>query len=313
MQKPRLSIQEQIEHMKSQGIQFHEMNEVDAACYLEESTYYFKIKAYAKLYEKYSKPEKNNQYINLDFAYLVDLAIIDAGVRRLILKLSLDIEHYLKVALLRDFNKTKADGYALVSELISMNQKHFDEEMKSKRVGKACSNLIEKYENGFAIWNFIEVISFSDFESLYNFFYSRYGSELYGKDNGPYKYFVHPVRILRNAAAHNNCLINSLRIPYITPDKLNRNHQIASFLGKQHISNKTLNTNLSKPFIHDFCVMLYLYCQIAPKRARVHMIGEIRDYFQIRMIKHKQYYEKNATLSSAYKFITNVIGVFYDY
>lgn len=312
MQKPRLSIKEQVEHMKSQGIQFLEMNEIDAANYLEESTYYFKIKAYAKLFEKYTKPEKNNKYINLDFAYLVDLSIIDAGIRRLILKLSLDIEHYLKVALLRDFNKTNADGYALVREFISMNQKHFDDEMNAKRVGKACSNLIEKYENGFAIWNFIEVIAFRDFEGLYNYFYSRYGCELYGKNSGPYRYFFHPVRILRNAAAHNNCLINSLRIPYITPDKLNHNYQISSFLGK-HVNNKTLNTNLSKPFIHDFCVMLYLYCQIAPKRARVHMIGEIKDYFQFRMIKHKQYYDKNATLTSAYKFITNVIGVFYDY
>ena len=49
MRKPRLSVQEQVEHMKSQGIQFQCMNELEAAEYLEESTYYFKIKAQFKL------------------------------------------------------------------------------------------------------------------------------------------------------------------------------------------------------------------------------------------------------------------------
>ena len=309
MKKPRLSIQEQIYHMRSQGIQFHCMNEAEASKYLEESTYYFKIKAYSKLFDKYVKPEKNNQYINLDFAFLVDLSIIDAGIRRLIMKLSLDIEHYLKVALLRDFNKTTADGYSLIEKFISFDQKHFDEEMKGKRDGKACSNLIQKYEGEFAIWNFVEVITFRDFQELYNYFYKIYGVEFYGRDYGPYKHLFNPVRILRNAAAHNNCLINSLRIPYVSQEKFNNNPQVAAYLGN-YINNKTLNTNLSKPFIHDFCVMLYLYCLIAPKRARDHMIGEMKDYFETRVIKHQCYYEKNPTLVSAYKFLAKVIDVF---
>lgn len=309
MKKPRLSIQEQIDHMKSQGIHFQCMNEIEASEYLEESTYYFKIKAYAKLFEKYSKPEKNNQYINLDFAYLMDLSIIDAGIRRLIMKLSLDIEHYLKVALLRDFNKTSSDGYSLIERFISFNKKHFDDEMKGKREGKACSNLILKYEGEFAIWNFIEVIAFRDFQELYNYFYTVHGLELYQKNFGPYKHLIYPVRILRNAAAHNNCLINSLRIPYVSQEKFNNNPQVAAYLGN-YINNKTLNTNLSKPFIHDFCVMLYLYCLIAPKRARVHMIGEMKDYFETRVIKHQSYYEKNPTLVSAYKFLVKAIDVF---
>ena len=312
MRKPRLSIQEQVEHMKSQGIQFQCMSEMEAAEYLEESTYYFKIKAYAKLFDKYLKPEKNNQYINLDFAYLVDLSIIDAGIRRLIMKLSLDIEHYLKVALLRDFNKTSSDGYTLIEKFISFNRKHFDDEMKGKREGKACSNLILQYEGEFAIWNFVEVIAFRDFQELYNYFYSLHGIELHGTQNGPYKHLIYPVRILRNAAAHNNCLINSLRIPYVSQEKFNNNPQVAAYLG-HYINNKTLNTNLSKPFIHDFCVMLYLYCLLAPKRARVHMLGEVKDYFETRVIKHQGYYEKNPTLVSAYNFLAKAVKVFYDF
>lgn len=312
MKKPRLSVFEQIEHMKSQGIQFYCMNEVDAAKYLEENTYYFKIKAYAKLFDKYSKPEKNNQYINLDFAYLVDLSKIDAGLRRIIMKLSLDIEHYLKVVLIRDFNKTDEDGYEIVSKFISFNKEHYEKEFRDKRDGKACSNLVNKYEGEFALWNIIEVLSLRDFHELYNYFYSRHGIEIYGKIESPYSHFIPPMRILRNAAAHNNCLINSLRTPYITQRQFNNNPQVAAFLGN-YINNKTLNTNLSKPLIHDFCVMLYLYCMIAPRNARTHMIGEIKDFIDVRVIRHKEFYEKNSTLVSAYNFLKNVINVFNSY
>lgn len=52
-QKPKLSVPQQIEHMKAQGIRFSVMTEEDAAKYLEINTYYFKIKVYAKLYENH--------------------------------------------------------------------------------------------------------------------------------------------------------------------------------------------------------------------------------------------------------------------
>lgn len=298
--------------MKNQGIQFVCMSEEDAAKYLEESTYYFKIKAYAKLFDKYSKAEKSHKYINLDFAYLVDLAIIDAGLRRIIMKVSLDIEHYLKVALIRDFNKTSEDGYEIVDKFISFNREHIERELKDKSEGKACSNLIRKYDGNFAIWNIVEVLSFGEFQGLYSYFYRLHGQELYGKDESPFFHFIPPVRLLRNAAAHNNCLISSLRTPYVSAEKFNNNPKVAAFLG-DYIGNKTLNTNLSKPFIHDFCVMLYLYRMLAPERARAHTMSEIKDFFETRVVRNRSYYQKNLTLTSAYNFLLKVSDVFYCY
>ncbi len=96
----KLSIDEQITHMKEKGILFSIEDEEFAKEYLRNNTYYFKLKSYNKLYDK----DKDGKYRDLEFAYLRDLATIDSLLRRNILKIAIDIEHYLKVAMLRDFN-----------------------------------------------------------------------------------------------------------------------------------------------------------------------------------------------------------------
>ena len=311
LRKPRLSVKEQIQHMKEQGIKFTIMTEDEACDYLENNTYYFKLKEYAKLFDK--RPardsERFDQYINLEFAYLVDLSKIDSYLRKLILRIALDIEHYLKAKLISDFNKTDSDGYKIVEEFIACDPDHYESEFKSKEKGKACSNLVNKYRNDFAIWNIIEVLSFGDFTELFNFFYSKYATQLYKKDYSPYKYLINPVRILRNAAAHNNCLISSLARPYVSPEEMNTNHEISRLLGDNHIKGKTVQTNLKRPLVHDFCVLLYLYCKLAPLNAQEYVLKEVNDLFVVRMAWHKEYYTNHAVLLSAYNFTKNYINL----
>ena len=77
----KLSIEEQINHMKKLGVKFSIEDEEFAKEYLCNNTYYFKLKAYNKLYDK----DKEGKYIGLEFAYLRDLATIDSLFRRSIL------------------------------------------------------------------------------------------------------------------------------------------------------------------------------------------------------------------------------------
>lgn len=114
MGKIKLSIDEQIEYMKNKsGIQFNIINEEEAKNFLTNNTYYFKIKAYAKNYEKYLEGENADKYINLEFAYLKEMSTLDMYFRRAIMKMALDTEHFLKTQLLRDFARNnKEDGYA---------------------------------------------------------------------------------------------------------------------------------------------------------------------------------------------------------
>ncbi|MEE1101868.1 MAG: Abi family protein [Agathobacter sp.] len=54
-------------------------------------------------------------YYNLDFAYIVELSKLDMYLRKIILELCLDVEHYLKVRLMNDLtNNNSEDGYNIV-------------------------------------------------------------------------------------------------------------------------------------------------------------------------------------------------------
>lgn len=55
MRKRKLSIDEQIDYMKNKsGIKFNIVSEQEAKEFLKNNNYYFKIKSYAKNYEKYT-------------------------------------------------------------------------------------------------------------------------------------------------------------------------------------------------------------------------------------------------------------------
>jgi len=161
--KVKLTIKQQIAHMKSKGITFDIISEEEAEAYLEKNNYYFKIKAYAKMFEKYQNGPKQGQYINLDFAYLKELAILDMHLRHFIIKTSVDLEHTIKVKFLSDFNSSESDGYEIV-------EKYFDmyPDVKTKILQKKqtsyCADLINKLESEeYALWNIVEILSFGDF------------------------------------------------------------------------------------------------------------------------------------------------------
>jgi hypothetical protein len=285
--------------MKNAGITFDITTESEAKRYLENSTYYFKLKAYAKNYDKYVNTEKKGQYINLDFAHLTDLSEIDAHLRGVIMKMTLDIEHYLKVKMLSDFQKVDEDGYEIVYELLSM-QPSITDDIETRSNTSTCNEIIAKYGDNWAIWNIVEVISIGQFLNLYGLFYTR------NKFEESYVNMLLPIKMIRNAAAHGNCLINRLRPPYsrsITPSYELKYELSQHIKIPQRISEK----KLAHPAIHDFAVLLYIYSRIVPKPVQLGIYGEINDLFRNRMLKHKNYYIKNQVLTSNYEFIAKIV------
>ena len=96
---PIMSARAQVSYLRDEkNVSFELMGEEDAVAFLEERSFFFKLKAFAKDFEKYScKPGEKGRYVNLDFGHLVELSKLDKTLRSLVLDLALDIEHYLKV------------------------------------------------------------------------------------------------------------------------------------------------------------------------------------------------------------------------
>ena len=97
--KKKLSIDEILLDMKAKGITLKYISDEEAKQYLLENTYYFKFKSYAK---DYPKNIVKGKYIGLDFSYLQDLARLDMRFRELVFKMTIDIEHFIKVQLLAE-------------------------------------------------------------------------------------------------------------------------------------------------------------------------------------------------------------------
>ena len=306
MSKNKLTIDEQIEHMKNKGIMFNIVDEKSAKEFLTYNNYYFKIKSYAKNYEKQLCGKNKGKYINLEFAYLQDLSTIDMYLRKFIIRMSLDIEHYLKVQLLRDFmNNSEENGYNIVNDFLYENEYVKDNIIK-KGKNSARTDLVNKYTGKFAIWNIVEVLSFGDFIKLYEIYYNKYPSK-YSMAN-----YLWSVKFLRNAAAHNNCLLNSLRKPYNIEFSINK--EVNTFVSKIPGIKKTTRVNkLKNPVVHDFVVSLYVLNKIVTSnKIKYHTMKDIKELIDGRFVEHKEYYKCNNCITSYYKFVKIIVDFFYE-
>ena len=169
MHKRKLSIDEQIEDLKSKNVKFEIYTVEEAKKYLYYNNYYFKVKSYARDFSQYSCVEKNNQYINLDFAYLVELSELDMYFRRLIVRLSLEIEHVIKVRFMKDIiNNPNEDGYNIVKKYVDSDYSvllelysHNDKSATKGLIEKIKANEDKVLELYFKTYNFSVWISLS--------------------------------------------------------------------------------------------------------------------------------------------------------
>ena len=117
--KPILTIEQQIEHLKQKGVAFELCSEEEAEDYLRDKCNFFKLASYRKLFSKYEGGPRDGRYVDLDFGQLRLLAALDQELRHALLGMTLDIEHFQKVTLLREMEDRGEDGYAIVADYMA--------------------------------------------------------------------------------------------------------------------------------------------------------------------------------------------------
>ena len=115
---------------------------------------------------------------------------------------------------------------------------------------------------------------------------------------------------MRNAAAHENCLLNSLKAPYNVSN--HKTKSVMDMISKiSGISDNSRKKWLSNPVIHDFIVTVYLFLNVVKtKDAKQSGISNLDTLFHNRMPANKEYYEKNDTLKECYNFTNRAITYF---
>lgn len=290
------------------------MNESDATQYLSSNTYYFKIKSFAKSFE-YNESKK--RYINVDFAYLVELSRLDKELREYIIKLSLDTEHFLKVKLINDVtNNDKENGYDIVRCFLNMYP-NIKDNIEAKKNNSACADLIHKYENEWAVWNIVEVLTFGEFIKLFELYYKTFPE----KKSKTINNLLWPLKFIRNAAAHNNCLLNTLRRPYEHTHLLNKKNGqievnkelIALIIKASNASKEARRRNLKNPVIHDFIAILFLFDEVCTiKETKRNSFSTIKNILENRFLKHKEYFINDNVFVSNYVFVKKMVDYLYE-
>lgn len=305
MYKKKLTIDEQIDDLKLKGITFNEMSEDEVKMFLRYNNYYFKLKTYARNYQKYNKQEMQGKYINLDFAYLIELSTLDMHFRKIIMQMCLDIEHFLKVRLMYDISKNPdEDGYNIVNKFLDGKYNILYDLSNNAETSATAELIAEFHENDseIAIWKFIETLSFGRFVEIYNLYYGTY-------DGYNYSSYLGSIKFLRNAAAHNNCLLNSLRKPYQT--KINKTMKVMDKVSKIKNIPTSYKYKMSNPVIHDFVTLLFVYSDLlnypANRNMREKGIETVKYFFDNTLIRKKDYFLKNDVLCDNYNFMRLIL------
>ena len=116
------------------------------------------------------------------------------------------------------------------------------------------------------------------------------------------------VRELRNACAHNNCIINDLRA---STSKYPVNYRIVDEIAKLGISKKIRDNKLSNTRMQQLISLLYLDKNIVTSKGVLKYQSEMLIELKKR-IEHKIfYYDTNELVQTNLKFLNNIIDKWY--
>ena len=315
--RPMMNISEMVPYLKQKNIKFDLISEEDAEAYLKYNNNYYNVTAYKHNFQKYPSPAGKYEglYQDLDFAYLKDMAIIDHRTRLLLFKMIIDIEHYLKIKILNTIETIEEeDGYKIVNLYL---KKDFNDEKFPKRVHNSIfkkvgneyyQKIFSKYDvdkdkklENIPIWEFLEIITFGELVNFYDFYTKEYNLVDENRD----VYILRDIVKLRNAVAHNTCVLCELsKKDNVYP----ASYKIVQYLKDCNIGKVTRNNKLSNSRIRQITYTLYMFNKIVTSDGiKENVNKEINKLFFDRIILHKEYYNNNELLKSIYSYFKNII------
>lgn len=324
--KPFCSSKELIEKLASKGVTFEkEFSKDDAIRYLEKNNNYYKLTSYRKNFPK----DSNGKYIDLDFSYLVDMGIIDMLLRQQFIRMSLDIEHFSKVALLDLLKRKGDDGYSCIesykSHLITQTYPDSDpqkatrelyDEIERNKKSIYCRDMLEHIHPGqrMPVWVFTEVVTFGRFCSFFMFCAKKYADA----PSIEQAYRLKTVKSIRNAAGHNNCILNDMTIAKskevnLTAD-LNRKilNKFSNLFPKNPCTLRDKEPDMiQNSRIKEIITLFFVHSRILPSASMKEHYKKELQVLVNRMNRNIDNYKGNETIIRTFKIIETLVENWY--
>ena len=277
--KKMLSVTAQIEHLKSKGIKFEKRTEKEAADYLTNKCNFFKAASYRKLFPKHEGGVNDGKYVDLDFAQLKALSSLDQLLREALLAMTLDLEYFQKVSLLRKLEKHEdEDGYSVVSDfmasLSSESRGYTESELGRSGHSPYSKELYVKYKKDMPAWALLELTSFGTLLDFILFCDKGWNDRSLTDAHYDFK----RVKSIRNSAAHGSCLINSFASSVTMSHSASM--KVLSEVAKTGVPKNTRRRYMCNPAVQEIATVLVLYSQVVPDGdSRNRTLGKLEHFF----------------------------------
>ena len=313
--KPKKSSDELIQQLEDKGVKFNICSKETALDFLQNRNNYMRLASYRKNYEK----DENGKYISLDFAYLIELSTLDMHIRNHVIKMCLEIEHCLKVKLIQDIeNNAFEDGYNIVDLFLSeprnayiltslarFSNSHYNGDLIRNYFVISCQDdgkptvTNDLDEKGCPAWVLTELLQFGDFLNFYHFYYEKNGNMPLNDK------ILSLVKSLRNACAHNNCILHDLHKSSSTgaPQELRKYvKSLVPDIGEQQRSKK-----LSSTFLLEFSATVYIFDSVVSEAIKARTFQELKNFADSRLIRSYDYFSTNYLLKTSIDYLKKVI------
>lgn len=240
--------------------------------------------------ENFIKNEEG-KYVDLDFVCLVELSRLDKKLRYILFKMCIDVEHSLKTKIVDELCSI-SDGYLPVKEYFNVNPDALTKIQTHHNLSSYSYGPFSKYNPNFPVWVFVELASFGTITSFCNFIDVQYGIEIAKKA------ILNSTRDLRNAIAHNSCLLrNIVSLNDLTPCSL-----LYSFLSTYGIGKDARRT-LTNKFINDLISLIYLHKQLINDPTKY---NELRSFIKEDAINKSKLFSNNSGIKRVYEFLKRI-------
>lgn len=159
------------------------------------------------------------------------------------------------------------------------------------------------------VWVFIEVISFGQYLHFYEFCTNRSSNTQNKKTLTSRLYLMRTVKDLRNACAHNNCIINDLRAP--VAQNFKPNLQVTNALANIGISKGVRKKHLNRVVFYQILVTFYTHINIVSSSGVHNHISHELQNFKSRLYRDNDY-SRNDIINSSFKLFIKLIDNWFN-